>query len=314
MTRKTIGRTLTKLKPDSKEGQTFTLKSGQKATFTPQNIAADVLADETFVVQKTNGRDQSALTPEAVADISRTITLQQFLPAIGRDVEGKIEILDGSRRRAAAIYQHVGLFILVTSDDISTDDARQLAKDIQTAREHNLREVGLQLLAFESQGFKQKDIAKMNGLSEAKVTRALQAAKVPEEMLGLFPDQAVLNYPDYKFLLDACARLQLKNLTVDDLVQRVKSLVDTQAQQSTTEDAKTAIMTAYKQQTGKLLANVKKPKATVSALYDFGHKNQYARKKVDGRKVSYEFLQIPEELQNELEQLITEKITARFGE
>lgn len=54
------------------------------------------------------------LTRESVSDISRTIKLQQFFPAIGREVNGLIEILDGTRRRAACIFNNVKFEILVT--------------------------------------------------------------------------------------------------------------------------------------------------------------------------------------------------------
>jgi ParB family chromosome partitioning protein len=303
--RKPIGRTLTKLKVDTTPGQVFTLKSGQQATFNPEQLTGAELEDKTFVIQQNNGRDQSALTEEAVADISRTIILQQFLPAIGRYV-------DDSRRRAAAIYKNVGLFVLVTNDNISTEDARQLVKDIQTAREHNLREVGLQLQTFEAQGMKQKDIAKLNGLSEAKVSRALQAAKVPKQLLSVFPDQAVLNYPDYKFLLDTCDKFKVKNLELDDLVTAVNTQFTQQVTPSTTEDAKRVLMSTYKQTVDIQLSKRRKARAIVTPLHRFDNKNQYARKRVDGRKVSYEFLQLPEGLQAELEQLIADKVKAHF--
>lgn len=39
--------------------------------------------------------------------ITRTIKLQQFFPAIGREVDGRIEVLDGTRRRAACIYNKI---------------------------------------------------------------------------------------------------------------------------------------------------------------------------------------------------------------
>lgn len=104
------------------------------------------LGSETTVNFLVNGRDQSALTKESVSDIIRTINLQRLFPAIGRRIDGKIEILDGSRRHAAAIFCGVGLDILVTNTNISLGDARQLAADIQTAREHNIREIGLRLI------------------------------------------------------------------------------------------------------------------------------------------------------------------------
>ncbi len=88
-----------------------------------------------------NGRDQRYVTPESVSDITRTINLQQF-PSNRPILTVVLEVLDGSRRRAACIFSGAKFEILVTEDEISLEDARQLAKDIQTAREHTLREIG----------------------------------------------------------------------------------------------------------------------------------------------------------------------------
>ncbi|VFS25034.1 Uncharacterised protein [Serratia liquefaciens] len=55
---------------------------------------------------------------------------------------------------------------MVTEEHLSADEARQLAKDIQTAKEHNLREIGLRLIALKESGFNQKEIAELEGLSQ----------------------------------------------------------------------------------------------------------------------------------------------------
>lgn len=133
----------------------------------------------TYVELETNGRDQEALTEASLVDITRTIGLQQFFPAIGRRINNKIEILDDSHRRVAALIKTVGLNVLVTDVSISLADARQLASNIQTAKEHNLREVGLRLLLLRENGMNQKEIAAIEGFSTAKVTRAIQATTVP---------------------------------------------------------------------------------------------------------------------------------------
>ena len=87
----------------SSQSRTFTLKSGAKATFVRQLILHDDIETRTTVDPQINGRDQSTLTPESLQEITRTITLQQFFPAIGRINGDQIEIMDGSRRRAACI-------------------------------------------------------------------------------------------------------------------------------------------------------------------------------------------------------------------
>ena len=98
--------------------KTFTLKSGKQAKFVKTVVLSGEIESKTFVDSSVNGRDQAMLSPESVSDISRTIKLQQFFPAIGREVNGRIEILDGTRRRAACIYNNVKFEILITKDDI----------------------------------------------------------------------------------------------------------------------------------------------------------------------------------------------------
>ncbi|HCR5646360.1 TPA: virulence regulon transcriptional activator VirB, partial [Shigella flexneri] len=116
-------------------------------------------------------RDQESLTEESLADIIKTIKLQQFFPVIGREIDGRIEILDGTRRRASAIYAGADLEVLYSKEYISTLDARKLANDIQTAKEHSIRELGIGLNFLKVSGMSYKDIAKKENLSRAKVTR-----------------------------------------------------------------------------------------------------------------------------------------------
>lgn len=97
----------------------------------------------------------------------------------------------------------MGLDVLVTDESLSISEARKLAQDIQTAREHNIREVGTRLLTLKQSGLTQKEIAEAEGLLQAKVTRALQAASVSSELLSLFPIQSELSFSDYKVLLTA---------------------------------------------------------------------------------------------------------------
>ncbi|HIE2586941.1 TPA: ParB/RepB/Spo0J family partition protein, partial [Klebsiella pneumoniae] len=181
--------------------KTFTLKSGKQAKFVKTVVLSGEIESKTFVDASVNGRDQAMLTRESVSDISRTIKLQQFFPAIGREVNGRIEILDGTRRRAACIFNNVKFEILVTKDDISLADARQLAQDIQTAREHSLRELGKRLEVTYGTSMTKEEIALKENLSPAKVTRAFQAAAVPDEMVAVFPVINDISLSDYQFLL-----------------------------------------------------------------------------------------------------------------
>ncbi len=83
--------------------QVFKLSTGRQATFIEEVIPPNQVESDTFVDQHNNGRDQASLTPKSLKSIRSTIKHQQFYPAIGvRRATGKIEILDGSRRRASA--------------------------------------------------------------------------------------------------------------------------------------------------------------------------------------------------------------------
>ncbi|WP_257979456.1 winged helix-turn-helix transcriptional regulator, partial [Vibrio parahaemolyticus] len=132
---------------------------------------------------------------DAISDSARllnSLEFQQFYPAVSRQIDGKIDVLDGSRRRAWFLLQggRVKTFrILVTQNEISVSDAKALAKQLQTAKEHNLREIGQQCIVIKSanEEITQAEIAKQVGLSQAGVSKAMKAASIDEKLVKLFP-------------------------------------------------------------------------------------------------------------------------------
>lgn len=183
------------------QSMVWQLSSGNTATFNEVTLSHEQVRDETIVTFDVNGRDQSLLTPESLSDLN-SLEFQQFYPAVGREVDGKIDVLDGSRRRAWFLLQEgrVESFrILVTQDDISVADAKALAKQLQTAKEHNLREIGKQCLAIKASNAEltQAEIAKQVGLSQAGVSKAIKAASIDETLVKLFPVANALSHPDY---------------------------------------------------------------------------------------------------------------------
>lgn len=215
-----------KMMSESDSERVFTLKSGAQARFVLTKFLHDDIEAQTFVDAAVNGRDQAFLTRESVSDISRTIRLQQFFPAIGREVDGRTEILDGSRRRAACLYNGTAFEVLVTRDALSLSDARQLAADIQTAREHTLRELGKRLKLMYPADMNQSDIAAAEGLSAAKVTRAFQAAAVPEEIIAVFPSVSELSISDYQILLEVTERARTRGISTEELTGHVRARIE----------------------------------------------------------------------------------------
>lgn len=311
MGRRTIGRQLNSQataenSSSTERTQYFTLKTGRKVKFSFISVPSAEVQSTTFVNQDTNGRDQSALTKESLKEIISTIRFQQFFACIGVRNGDQIEILDGSRRRAAAIHVHAGLDIMVTSDQLSADEARQLAKDIQTAKEHNIREIGLRLLTLRESGMSQKDIAQSEGLSPAKVTRALQAASVSQELISLFPVQSELSFTDYKTLSDIDNNLVAKNITYQSLISNISEELDliVSDAQIPEDERKNGILKIIIKGSHFLLNPPAKDKATIVPLWEFSEKDKYARKKVKGRNFSYEFSRLTKEVQQELDQAI----------
>lgn len=309
--RATIGRTfnpsaLSDTSSDSSLEQIFTLSTGRKAVFTLQTIPANEVENNTYVLQETNGRDQSGLTPESLKDITATLRLQQFFPCIGIQREEGIEIIDGSRRRASAILCHTPLNVMVTKSLITADEARKLAKDIQTAKEHNIREVGLRLLALKNTGMSQKEIARLEGLSEAKVTRAIQAASVSPVLVSVFPVQSELGFADYKTLSTLEELLNDKDISLDSLLETTAPEINLiLADDLLAEDEiKNRIIKILARETAAMASVNSKDKAVVTNLWSFPDKDRFARKRNKGRMFVYEFNRLSKELQDEIDEAV----------
>ncbi|WP_324700954.1 ParB family protein (plasmid) [Pantoea agglomerans] len=293
-----------KMMSESDSERVFTLKSGAQARFVLTKFLHDDIEAQTFVDAAVNGRDQAFLTRESVSDISRTIRLQQFFPAIGREVDGRTEILDGSRRRAACLYNGTAFEVLVTRDALSLSDARQLAADIQTAREHTLRELGKRLKLMYPADMNQSDIAAAEGLSAAKVTRAFQAAAVPEEIIAVFPSVSELSISDYQILLEVTERARTRGISTEELTGHVRARIESDAHYDRGDPTyKAKIISYFRAESAEPKKGSAGKKVVTEKLAEFADKKQFARKKTDSDKrvVTYEFSRLSAAFQAELD-------------
>ncbi|WP_191939637.1 ParB family protein (plasmid) [Pantoea agglomerans] len=293
-----------KMMSESDSERVFTLKSGAQARFVLTKFLHDDIEAQTFVDAAVNGRDQAFLTRESVSDISRTIRLQQFFPAIGREVDGRTEILDGSRRRAACLYNGTAFEVLVTRDALSLSDARQLAADIQTAREHTLRELGKRLKLMYPADMNQSDIAAAEGLSAAKVTRAFQAAAVPEEIIAVFPSVSELSISDYQILLEVTERARTRGISTEELTGHVRARIESDAHCDRGDPTyKAKIISHFRAESAEPKKGSAGKKVVTEKLAEFADKKQFARKKTDSdkRMVTYEFSRLSAACQAELD-------------
>ncbi|MGR5478186.1 ParB family protein [Vibrio chagasii] len=283
------------------------LASGSTATFNEVALSYDQVKQNSFVTFDVNGRDQSLLTKESLEDLN-SLEFQQFYPAVGRELDGRIDVLDGSRRRAWFLLQEgrVKTFrILVTQDELSTADAKALAKQLQTAKEHNQREIGLQCQTLMKNGeLTQEDTAKILNMSRQAVGRALKAASIDSQLIGLFPVVNDLSHTDYSLLAKVMKVFADDKKALNSFIQKMTDkAVNAQAEQNQ-EDTKETLITYLKAELKIVKAKQESGKAVVTSLADFNSKGMFARKKVKGRNFSYEFGRLSKDVQTELDAAI----------
>lgn len=283
------------------------LASGTTATFNEVTLSYEQVKQNTVVTFDVNGRDQSLLTKESLVDLN-SLEFQQFYPAVGREIDGHIDVLDGSRRRAWFLLQEgrVKTFrILVTQDELSTADAKALAKQLQTAKEHNQREIGLQCqILMKSGKLTQEDTAKILNLSRQAVGRALKAASIDSKLIALFPVVNDLSHTDYSILAKVMKAFADDKKVLSSFIKKIASkAVNAQPGQSQ-EDVKDDLISGIKTELKIVEAKQESDKATVTPLAEFDSKGMFARKKVKGRNFSYEFGRLSKEVQTELDAAI----------
>ncbi|MYM59321.1 ParB/RepB/Spo0J family partition protein [Vibrio sp. OCN044] len=166
-------------------------------TFELLKVPADKIEHETSVFTD-NAREQAFLNEHALSDILSTLRERgQQYPAVGRKrVDGKIEVLDGSRRRMSCILANKD-FLIYVAEDINSEHAKFLSDVANAHKPLSLYEKGKEMRAKLTNGEAddQKALAKMFQCSEALVSGALKAADLPLSLLQAYPNVADLGRP-----------------------------------------------------------------------------------------------------------------------
>lgn len=169
----------------------------EKVQFELVRIPASQISEKTVVFAE-NAREQSFLNEHALSDVLVTLKERgQQYPAVGRKREdGKIEVLDGSRRRMSCLLAEQE-FLIYVGENISTEHAKFLSDVANAHKPLSLYEKGKEMLAKLESGEAedQKALAKMFQCSEALVSGALKAADLPLELLQAYPSVAELGRP-----------------------------------------------------------------------------------------------------------------------
>ncbi|KMV31704.1 ParB/RepB/Spo0J family partition protein [Photobacterium swingsii] len=160
-------------------------------------VNADKVRQQTQVFAE-NAREQAFLNEHALADILTTLKDRgQQYPAVGRWLDdGRIEVLDGSRRRMSCILAEKD-FLIYVAKGINSEHAKFLSDVANAHKPLSLYERGkeMQLLLEQGKVDDQKELAKYCQCSEALVSGALKAASLPMELLMAYPSVSELGRP-----------------------------------------------------------------------------------------------------------------------
>lgn len=168
-------------------GNTITLPvCGRDVRFTLETIPGDKIETESKVWVN-NERDQGLLTEEALDDLIPSFLVSgQQNPAFGRKADGIIEIADGSRRRMTAMLTACDFRILVGDlDDEQMDSLSKLGNDYRPTSAYERGHRYTQRLNNEFGG-NISALSEAENISRKIITRCMNTAKLPRELVSLF--------------------------------------------------------------------------------------------------------------------------------
>lgn len=176
------------------QGDTMTVEvAGQPVKFTLHVIPAEQVERKTMV-WGANERLQELLTESALDDLIPTFTTdgQQF-PAIGRDVNGVIEVADGSRRRKAAILTQSQYCVWVGElDDRQMASLSEVGNDYRPTSAYERGKRYKRMIDTVYNG-NVKAMTEAEKLARRVVIRCLATAELPVEIIKLFSNPTELS-------------------------------------------------------------------------------------------------------------------------
>jgi len=175
-------------------GNTVTLDvRGQPVKFTLRTLPAEHVERKTMVWGQ-NERLQELLNETSLDDLLTTFRIdgQQF-PAFGREVNGIIEIADGSRRRKAAIITQCEYRVLV--GDLDDDQMSALSEVGNDYRPTSAYERGrrYQRLIEQVYGGSLKSMSEREHIARRVVIRCVATAELPIDVIKLFSNPSELS-------------------------------------------------------------------------------------------------------------------------
>ncbi|HHE8520612.1 TPA: ParB family protein [Enterobacter hormaechei] len=289
----------------------FTLHKGRRLEAEHVIVPAQRVEKETLV-HPANPRNQEALTDYSVRDILKQIEERGVdTEGIAVKRDGVYLLIEGSRRRFCCIKAEKDLPLWVLPDELTEDDINSIISAAQTSRKFSYREVGFQFIKkMEEKGFStNEELAAYLGISHVSVAKRIQAARIDETLISLFPDYEGIPNSYYSRLSRLQKYVQKNLFPLDEVIDNVKEetkdldIGDLQVAQK-------VVMEKITQSVESVCEKTYSTKWETSDLITFDNKDKYARisKNNTGRKIRFEFNRINAGFIKELEEFIKEKL------
>ncbi|QTP13318.1 ParB family protein [Serratia symbiotica] len=314
VTKVSTGNSLSSLAPKSQaQKRTFTLLNGRKVEAKHTVISSSEVETKTKV-HPLNPRNQHALSKNSVRDILPQIR-ERGVDTEGIAIEGSdgvYLIVEGSRRRFCCIEVGSDLPLWILPRDISPDDISSLIKAAQSSRRFSYREYGLMYLSYMTEhGIdSSSDLSAELKVGVTSINKRLQAARIPAEMLVIFPDYEGIPNSFYQKLGQIQKVIEKNNIDLNLLKQKVMSeSKEISEDLADVESMQKSVMRILEEATHELAEpESAAPAWNTSDIKKFDNPRRYAKvsKSKDGRKAKFEFARLSKAAMDKIEAYIND--------
>ena len=222
----------------SEKFRTLTLSSGKKINLRLHTFNGSDEIEQKTCIDISNIREQSWLNKQSLSDILPTIATIQLYPAIGYADNGSILIVDGSRRRAAAIFSNCSYIVEISDQSLTKNEAKEIVQISDKKKKFTDFEWGkFYTIKMQSSKLTQKDFSKQEGISEATMSRYINAYRVDDMLYDLFIDRGVINsVADSQRLIKIFKSINTDECCIDDFVIDTHDLIEKKLDQCDAPD------------------------------------------------------------------------------
>ena len=213
------------LHPESST-RSITLSSGKVIQLIFQSVEGKNNIESMTKVDDGNIRDQELLSEGSLTDILSSIENIQLYPAIGYESQGIINIVDGSRRRKAAMIKNCRYTIEVTKTPLTKKEAEEIVHLSEQKKKLTYIEWGkfYQSKLDHKLYLNTKEMIEAEKISAGLMSLYLNSAQIPSSLLALFIDNSLISTQKHtKQLIGIHNGLNHAGITCNEFIQKCQN-------------------------------------------------------------------------------------------